>query len=138
MFVFDVLQIPMGALHVHPTVASRLRKCVLKAYGYLAFNAMVHLRRSDSSTWSMICVLLCTVVAVPVSGIVQLLQYLCPVWLACFRTGSVCQCFTFIPTNHQLDATISPVYYLTFIYSSTCFGRPNAHHQDSSQTSSLV
>jgi len=25
-----------------------------------------------------------------------------------------------IQINHQLDATISPVYYLTFIYSSTC------------------
>jgi hypothetical protein len=24
----------------------------------------------------------------------------------------------------------SPVYYLTFIYSSTCFGRPHAHHQE--------
>jgi len=30
----------------------------------------------------------------------------------------------------QLDATISPVYYLTFIYNSTCFGRPHAHHQE--------
>jgi len=32
--------------------------------------------------------------------------------------------------NHQLDATISPVYYLTFIYSSRRFGRPHAHHQE--------
>jgi hypothetical protein len=31
---------------------------------------------------------------------------------------------------NKLDATISPVYYLTFIYSSTCFGRPHAHHQE--------
>jgi len=31
---------------------------------------------------------------------------------------------------NQLDATISPVYYLTFIYSSTCFGRPHAHLQE--------
>jgi hypothetical protein len=31
---------------------------------------------------------------------------------------------------HHLDATISPVYYLTFIYSSTCFGRPHAHYQE--------
>jgi hypothetical protein len=30
---------------------------------------------------------------------------------------------------NQLDSTISPVYYLTFIYSSTCFGRSYAHHQ---------
>jgi hypothetical protein len=27
-------------------------------------------------------------------------------------------------------STIYPVYYLTFIYSSTCFGRPYAHHQE--------
>ena len=25
---------------------------------------------------------------------------------------------------------IPPVYYLTFIYSSTCFGRPHAHRQE--------
>ena len=31
---------------------------------------------------------------------------------------------------NQLDATISQVYYLTFMYSSTCFGRPHAHHQE--------
>jgi hypothetical protein len=30
---------------------------------------------------------------------------------------------------NQLDATTSEVYYLTFMYSSTCFGRPHAHHQ---------
>jgi hypothetical protein len=34
-----------------------------------------------------------------------------------------------IQINHQLDATIPPVYYLAFIYSSTCFGRPHGHHQ---------
>jgi len=27
-------------------------------------------------------------------------------------------------------ATISQVYYLTFMYSSTCFGRPHTHHQE--------
>jgi hypothetical protein len=32
--------------------------------------------------------------------------------------------------NHQQDATISSVYYLTFIYSSTRFGHPHAHHQE--------
>jgi hypothetical protein len=31
--------------------------------------------------------------------------------------------------NQQLDATICQVYYLTFTYSSTCFGRPHAHQQ---------
>jgi len=34
-----------------------------------------------------------------------------------------------IQISHQLDSTISPVFYLTFIYSSTCFGHPHAHHQ---------
>jgi hypothetical protein len=29
----------------------------------------------------------------------------------------------------QQDATISQVYYLTFMYGSTCFGRLSAHHQ---------
>jgi hypothetical protein len=33
-----------------------------------------------------------------------------------------------IQINHQLDATISPVYYLTFIYSPTCFGRNRPDH----------
>ena len=31
---------------------------------------------------------------------------------------------------NQLDSKISQVYYLTFMYSSTCFGRPHAHHQE--------
>ena len=31
---------------------------------------------------------------------------------------------------NQLDAKISKVYYLTFMYSSTCFGRLHAHHQE--------
>jgi len=39
--------------------------------------------------------------------------------------------------NHQLDATVSPVFYLTFIYGSTCFGRPHAHHQELNCSSSL-
>jgi hypothetical protein len=41
------------------------------------------------------------------------------------------------PTD-QLDATISPVYYLTFIYSSTRFGRPHAHHQELKNYSSSL
>jgi hypothetical protein len=31
---------------------------------------------------------------------------------------------------NQLDAIIPQVYYLTFIYSSVCFGRFHAHHQE--------
>jgi hypothetical protein len=33
-----------------------------------------------------------------------------------------------IQINHQIDATISPVYYLTFIYSLTCFERLHAYY----------
>ena len=43
-----------------------------------------------------------------------------------------------IQINHQLDATISSVYYLTFIYNSTCFGRPHAHHQELNNCSSSL
>jgi hypothetical protein len=43
-----------------------------------------------------------------------------------------------IQINHQLDATISPVYYLTFIFNSTCFGRPHAHHQELNNCSSSL
>jgi len=35
-------------------------------------------------------------------------------------------------------ATISPVYYLTFIYGSACFGRPHAHHQELDSCSSSL
>ena len=43
-----------------------------------------------------------------------------------------------IQINHQPDATISPVYYLTLIYSSTCFGHPHAHHQELNNCSSSL
>jgi len=43
-----------------------------------------------------------------------------------------------IQINHQLDAIISPVYYLIFIYSSTCFGRSYAHHQELNNCSSSL
>jgi hypothetical protein len=39
---------------------------------------------------------------------------------------------------NQLDATIFQVYYLTFMYSSTCFGRPYAHHQKLNNCSSSL
>jgi hypothetical protein len=45
-----------------------------------------------------------------------------------------------IQINHQPDATIFQFIILTFIYSSTCFGRSPAHHQelnDCSSSSSL-
>ena len=40
---------------------------------------------------------------------------------------SVCHIFNWI--NKQ-DAATSQVYYLSFKYSSTCFGHPHAHHQE--------
>jgi hypothetical protein len=43
-----------------------------------------------------------------------------------------------IQINHQLDATISPVYYLTFIFNSTCFGRLHAHHLEHNNCSSSL
>jgi hypothetical protein len=39
---------------------------------------------------------------------------------------------------NQLDATTSQVYYLTFMYSSTCFGHPHAHHQKLNNCSSSL
>ena len=43
-----------------------------------------------------------------------------------------------IQINHLLDAKISPVYYLMFIYSSACFRRPHAHHQELNNCSSSL
>ena len=34
---------------------------------------------------------------------------------------------------NQQDAATSQVYYLSFKYSSTCFGHPHAHHQELQQ-----
>jgi len=39
---------------------------------------------------------------------------------------------------NQVDATISQVYYLMFMYSSTCFGCPHAHHQELKNCSSSL
>jgi len=39
---------------------------------------------------------------------------------------------------NQLDAAISQVYYLSFKYSSTCFGHPYAHHQELNNCSSSL
>ena len=41
-----------------------------------------------------------------------------------------------IQINHQPDATIFQSIILTFIYSSTCFGRSPAHHQELNDCSS--
>ena len=42
-----------------------------------------------------------------------------------------------VQINHQPDATIFQFIILTFIYSSTCFGRFPAHHQELSDCSSI-
>jgi len=39
---------------------------------------------------------------------------------------------------NQPDAAISQVYYLSFKYSSTCFGHPHAHHQELNNCSSSL
>jgi hypothetical protein len=39
---------------------------------------------------------------------------------------------------NQPDATISQVYYLMFMYSSSCFERPHAHHQKLNNCSSSL
>jgi hypothetical protein len=43
-----------------------------------------------------------------------------------------------IQTNHQPDAKIFQFIILTFIYSSTCFGRFPAHHQELNDCSGIL
>jgi hypothetical protein len=43
-----------------------------------------------------------------------------------------------IQTNHQPDATILQFIILTFIYSSTCFGRSTTNHQELNDFSSSL
>jgi hypothetical protein len=43
-----------------------------------------------------------------------------------------------VQINHQLDATIFQFIILTFIYSSTCFGRRHAHNQELNNCSSSL
>jgi hypothetical protein len=47
-------------------------------------------------------------------------------WDLTFGTGVLHS----IQINHQPDATILQFIVLTFVYSSTCFGRFSAHHQE--------
>jgi hypothetical protein len=48
------------------------------------------------------------------------------IWL---RYNELQMMIVVLQINQQV-ATISKVYYLTFTYSSTCFGRSHAHHQE--------
>jgi hypothetical protein len=43
-----------------------------------------------------------------------------------------------VQINQPRRTTISQDYYLTFIYSSTCFGRPHSHHQELNNCSSSL
>ena len=49
----------------------------------------------------------------------------CTMYVLCFNQTLICA-----QINHQPDATIFQFIILTFIYSSTCFGRLPAHHQE--------
>ena len=46
--------------------------------------------------------------------------------------------YTSLQINHLPDATIFQFIILTFIYSSTCFGRSPAHHQELNDCSSSL
>jgi hypothetical protein len=63
-----------------------------------------------------------------------LLKVLCPVsrtiTTLVLRFVNQCIIIQFKYVNHQTDATIFQFIVLTFIYSSTCFGRLPAHHQE--------
>jgi len=50
--------------------------------------------------------------------------------LACSRETRLLPSSCLIQINHQPDATIFQFIILPFIYSSTCFGRSPAHHQE--------
>jgi hypothetical protein len=60
-------------------------------------------------------------------------MYYFQMYLPHLKFASPCIIIQFKYIN-QLDAEISQVYYLTFMYSSTCFGRHPAHHQEVCQT----
>jgi len=47
----------------------------------------------------------------------------------------LCRNYQVVQINHQPDATIFQFIILTFVYSSTCFGRFSAHHQELSDCS---
>jgi hypothetical protein len=47
-----------------------------------------------------------------------------------YSPGALITCHISIQINHQPDATIFQFIILTFIYSSTCFGRFPAHYQE--------
>ena len=62
------------------------------------------------------------------------------VTLICSQTCKVCKSVHHrtVQINHQPDATIFQFIILTFIYSSTCFGRFPTHHQELNDCSGSV
>jgi len=60
-----------------------------------------------------------------------------PILILLLKFASPCIIIHFKWIN-QPDATISQVYYLPFMYSSTCFGRPHAHRQELNNCSSSL
>jgi hypothetical protein len=53
------------------------------------------------------------------------------------KSASTCIIAQFKQIN-QLDATVSQIYYLTFMYSSTCFGRSHVYYQELNNCSSSL
>jgi len=65
-------------------------------------------------------------------------QFLYPFFYLNFFNSSI---HTLTPTfqiNQPTRSKISQVYYLTFMYSSRCFGRPHAHHWELNNCSSSL
>jgi hypothetical protein len=56
----------------------------------------------------------------------------------CIRSSLLQNLRKWIQIDHQPDATIFQFIILTFIYSSTCFGRSPAHHQELNDCSSSL
>ena len=85
------------------------------------------------------CVLYCTVLLPPGVNPIAVNKYIISQHIIClhrrvcgFRVCKSVHHHTFNWINKQ-DAATSRVYYLSFRYSSTCFGHPHAHHQELQQ-----
>jgi hypothetical protein len=86
-------------------------------------SPLVYNSNSSTHLWHKVC--FCTMQVLSIDPTTSL------------KFASPCIIIQFKQIN-QLDATISPVYYLTFMYSATCYGRPHAHHQELNNCSSSL